>query len=118
PAAAPEPAVNHGGAATPVPASAKPPKRTPNARPKTSAKPPPAKKPGIGPVPVKNGGGKSPMPQPQAPKVQVPPNIGQNPEKLHAWLCQRIEAIQEERQSGWKRILDMVLGKPAEEGQS
>src|SRR5207302_1726748 len=30
---------------------------------------------------------------------------------VHAWLCRRMEALQQERQSGWQKILNFFVGK-------
>jgi hypothetical protein len=36
---------------------------------------------------------------------------GDSSQEVHAWLLQRMETIQEERQGRWQRILDMLGGK-------
>jgi hypothetical protein len=38
-----------------------------------------------------------------------------NGQDVHTWLCRRMEALQQERQSGWQKILGFLVGKrPAE----
>jgi pSer/pThr/pTyr-binding forkhead associated (FHA) protein len=44
------------------------------------------------------GGGPVGKPEPQ-------------PENIHAWLTQRIASLQQERQSRWQKVLNLVLGK-------
>jgi pSer/pThr/pTyr-binding forkhead associated (FHA) protein len=66
------------------------------------------------PAPGEPGG--APAPNPNAPEG-VPagaagPNLGG--QDVHAWLCQRMAALQQERQSRWRRILNFLAGKPSE----
>jgi hypothetical protein len=35
-------------------------------------------------------------------------------EDVHAWLCQRMAALQQERQSRWRRLLNLLAGKSSE----
>jgi hypothetical protein len=39
---------------------------------------------------------------------------GLNGEDVHAWLCQRMADLQQERQSRWRRLLNFLAGKPSE----
>jgi hypothetical protein len=68
-------------------------------------------------MPVGNGNGKT-MPSnsgpastaaPQATSKQPAP--AQNTQEMHSWLFQRMETIQQERQSRWQKILDMLGAK-------
>jgi hypothetical protein len=59
------------------------------------------------------GRGRSETPAGQ--RTPSPGTAGQSPEELHAWLNQRIQAIQQERQSRWQKILNFLRGKRPEE---
>jgi hypothetical protein len=37
-----------------------------------------------------------------------------SPEEIHAWLCKRMTALQEERQSRWRKILGILTGAGGE----
>jgi hypothetical protein len=41
----------------------------------------------------------------------LPPSTTPPPEDVHAWLRDRIEAIQQERQTRWQKILGFLSGK-------
>jgi pSer/pThr/pTyr-binding forkhead associated (FHA) protein len=72
-----------------------------------------------GPTPDAVKGLPPPLPvagQPAAPGG-APPAAAQGTEDVHAWLCQRLDAIQEERQSRWQRILTFLGGKAGKEGK-
>jgi len=38
-----------------------------------------------------------------------------NGEDVHAWLCRRMETLQQERQTGWRRIMNFLVGKRPED---
>jgi hypothetical protein len=40
---------------------------------------------------------------------------GQSAENMHAWLSQRIQAIHQERQSRWQKVMSFLTGKNNEE---
>jgi pSer/pThr/pTyr-binding forkhead associated (FHA) protein len=48
---------------------------------------------------------------PLRPPAQEPAKSDESLDDVHALLCQRIAAIQDERQSRWQRILDTVRGR-------
>ncbi|HXG10517.1 MAG TPA: hypothetical protein VNK04_12215, partial [Gemmataceae bacterium] len=54
----------------------------------------------------------APADPPPAPATNGPPgaNAPTNAE-IHAWLSQRIAAIQQERETRWQKIVNFVLGK-------
>jgi hypothetical protein len=35
-------------------------------------------------------------------------------EDVHAWLCHRMAALQQERQGGWQRLFSFLVGKRSE----
>jgi pSer/pThr/pTyr-binding forkhead associated (FHA) protein len=68
------------------------------------------------PAPAYDKNGMPPAERP--PRTEPPAPAGassgdpiQSSEDVHAWLCQRIDAIHQERQSRWEQILNFVLGK-------
>jgi hypothetical protein len=81
--------------------------------------------------PLPEGGRKNGRPgAPDAPAALVPPvaadrGAAGNPaaappqgqgDDIHGWLCRRMAAIQEERQTRWQKILNCLTGrKPAEQ---
>jgi hypothetical protein len=52
-------------------------------------------------------------PEPPPNRVE-PPADKRSPEEIHAMLCQRMTALQEERQSRWRRILGILTGASGE----
>ncbi len=52
-----------------------------------------------------------PMPEGKATAGTTAP-AGQD---IHVWLCQRMAAVQEERQNRWQKLLALLGGKPADE---
>ena len=56
-------------------------------------------------------------PSPSTPDKTAAPGLaapaGQD---IHVWLCQRMAAVQEERQNRWQKLLALLGGKPPEEG--
>jgi hypothetical protein len=38
-------------------------------------------------------------------------DVGQTGQDVHTWLCERMAALQQERQSGWQRMLSFLTGK-------
>jgi pSer/pThr/pTyr-binding forkhead associated (FHA) protein len=88
-----------------------------------SARPPAASQPPGGKHPKKPTPG--PRPQPVAPSAAPGPSAaaaspkvmpqGQSDENLHAWLSERILAIQQERQSRWQKVMNFLTGKQTEE---
>jgi pSer/pThr/pTyr-binding forkhead associated (FHA) protein len=38
-----------------------------------------------------------------------------NGQDVHTWLCRRMEALQQERQTGWQKILGFLVGKRSDE---
>jgi hypothetical protein len=52
-------------------------------------------------------------PEPPAGRIE-PPADKRSPEEIHAMLCQRMTALQEERQSRWRRILGILTGAGGE----
>jgi hypothetical protein len=82
---------------SPVPAAVVPPKPAP-----TPAPPPPST-----PRPKLET-----TPSPPTPSAPVPPVAPAQPAAdVHAWLSQRLATIQQERQSRWQKILNMLSGK-------
>jgi pSer/pThr/pTyr-binding forkhead associated (FHA) protein len=49
-------------------------------------------------------------PGPAADRAGDAPPPARSPEELHAWLSQRISALQEDRQNRWNKLLGMLLG--------
>jgi pSer/pThr/pTyr-binding forkhead associated (FHA) protein len=41
----------------------------------------------------------------------APPEVGEGSQDIHAWLSQRMAALQQERQGRWQKILDLLTGK-------
>jgi predicted component of type VI protein secretion system len=58
----------------------------------------------------------APAPAPDLPPLPEPNGPPQGTPELHAWLCQRMEALQQERQGRWQKIMDFLTGKRAAEG--
>jgi hypothetical protein len=53
------------------------------------------------------------QPAPAAkPEATLPPGASvQGDPAIHVWLNQRIEALEQERQSRWQKVMSFVLGK-------
>jgi len=68
--------------------------------------------------PVKTAGAAAgpPGPRSEGPPRRAPERgpeaAGQPSPEIHAWLCQRITAIQKEQQTSWQRIFSLMPGHP------
>jgi pSer/pThr/pTyr-binding forkhead associated (FHA) protein len=82
---------------------AAPPRKNGSAAP---SRKPPASPPETGPA----GPPVATAPVPQAPEASAEADTN-----MHAWITQRIAAIQEEQQSSWQRIVQFVVGRRAED---
>jgi hypothetical protein len=63
--------------------------------------------PAAGPAP--NGKMGQPPPPPPGPQAGPAPSVGGD--TIHAWLTQRIAALQQEREGRWQKILRLLLGR-------
>jgi pSer/pThr/pTyr-binding forkhead associated (FHA) protein len=88
--------------------------RTPVPRPKTPPASPSAEKPPAARAnprtqdPHRPMGSKEPAAAGPSAQAGIP---GQSDAEVHAWLTERLLAIQEERQSSWKKIVQFLSGK-------
>jgi predicted component of type VI protein secretion system len=62
--------------------------------------------------------GAAPKPAPAPPRPTPLPKGGPSAEDVHAVLFERIEALQQERQSRWQTILQLLSGKPSDKSMS
>jgi pSer/pThr/pTyr-binding forkhead associated (FHA) protein len=86
----------------PAPSAAPAPSPTPTPGPPQQAPtPPPIRQPAA-------NGTAAPKPPEPAP---APAAAGQGDPTIHVWLSQRIEALEQERQSRWQKVMSFVLGK-------
>jgi pSer/pThr/pTyr-binding forkhead associated (FHA) protein len=60
--------------------------------------------------------GEPPQREPvEPPRLRSAPGAEvRSPEEIHAWLCKRMTALQEERQSRWRKILGILTGAGGE----
>jgi len=83
--------------------------------PPTSSQAPQAAPPAaVAAAPQPPSPGLPPSPQPSVTESGTSPGApaGQD---IHVWLCQRMAAVQEERQNRWQKLLGLLSGKRAEE---
>jgi hypothetical protein len=77
----------------------------------SAGKPAPVPEPPV-PAPGQARGGPAATGQGGVAGGSAPP--GPDGEDVHGWLCQRMAALQQERQSRWRRFLNVLAGKPPE----
>ena len=57
----------------------------------------------------------APPPHPRQPAEKLPTSAaedsGRSPREVHGWLMQRLASLQQERQSRWQKILNVLTGK-------